>query len=93
MGDPENQTQGEERIQELRQQIDDIDGEIVTLLNRRADLALAIRELKPALSRPLYDPRREQEIFEKLHEANNGPLFDDNLQAIYEVVLQVMKEL
>lgn len=82
-----------ERIEELRAEIDGIDAEIVALLNRRAALALAIRELKPIVKQPLYDPRREQEIYEKLRAANEGPLFDDNLREIWDVVLHVMKEL
>jgi chorismate mutase len=81
------------RIDELRGRIDELDREVVRMLNRRADLALQIRELKPQVSKPLYDPKREQEIYEKLRDANDGPLFDDNLRAIWDVVLQVMKEL
>lgn len=81
------------RIEEYRGRIDELDREIVRTLNHRAKLALAIRELKPVVGQSLYDPKREQEIFEKLREANEGPLFDDNLRAIYEVLLQVMKEL
>jgi chorismate mutase len=81
------------RIEEYRGRIDELDQEIVRMLNLRAEFALAIRELKPAVSQSLYDPKREQDIFEKLREANEGPLFDDNLRAVYEVVLQVMKEL
>ncbi|GAB4280216.1 MAG: hypothetical protein Kow0056_14350 [Coriobacteriia bacterium] len=81
------------QIEELRQQIDEIDRRLVELLNERARLALRIRELKPKINRSLYDPKREQEIFEKLRQVNEGPLFDDNLRAIWEVVLQAMKEL
>ena len=81
------------RIQEIRGRIDELDREIVGMLNRRAELALAIRDLKPQVNKPLYDPKREQEIFESLREANDGPLFDDNLREIWDVVLHVMKEL
>jgi chorismate mutase len=91
MGDPQDEVAG--RIEGLRESIDEIDGRIVALLNERAELALSIRELKPKVNKPLYDPRREQQIFEHLSDENEGPLFDDNLQAIWEVVLQVMKEL
>ena len=34
------------------------------------------------MNKPLYDPKREQEIFENLREVNEGPLFDDNLREI-----------
>ena len=43
--------------------------------------------------KPLYDPKREQEIYESLREVNDGPLFDDNLREIWDVLLHVMKEL
>ena len=81
------------RIEELRGRIDELDRDIVKTLNRRAELALAIRDLKPQVNKPLYDPKREQEIFESLREANDGPLFDDNLREIWDVLLHVMKEL
>jgi chorismate mutase len=81
------------RIDELRAEIDDVDRDIVRLLNRRAELALAIRELKPRIERPLYDPRREEEIFEHLASVNEGPLFNDHLREIYETILHVSKEL
>ena len=81
------------RIAGLRERIDAIDCEVVRLLNERAQLALDIRELKPKVRMALYDPKREEEIFEKLRACNDGPLFDDNLQEIYEAILHVMKEL
>ena len=83
----------EARIDRLRTNIDDIDCEIVRLLNERAQLALAIRELKPKVQRALYDPKREEEIFAHLARCNQGPLFGENLREIYGAVLHVMKEL
>jgi chorismate mutase len=79
------------KITELRDKIDDYDRELVEILNRRADLALQIRKLKQESSLQLYDPGREEQIFKKVTSINNGPLFDDDLRAIYEVILQVMK--
>ncbi|MBE0476483.1 MAG: chorismate mutase [Coriobacteriia bacterium] len=83
----------EARIAELRGRIDEVDCEIVHLLNERAEVALAIRELKPIVQRALYDPKREEEIFEHLARCNEGPLFAENLREIYGAVLHVMKEL
>jgi chorismate mutase len=81
------------RIEEYRSRIDEVDRELVKLLNSRAEMSLAIRELKPKVNRPLYDPKREEEIFDHLSELNEGPLFDDNVREIFEVLLHVMKEL
>lgn len=82
-----------QRIAELRGEIDAVDCEIVRLLNRRAELSLEIRPLKPKVQLGLYDPRREEEIFAHLAECNEGPLYGDNLREIFETILHVMKEL
>jgi chorismate mutase len=81
------------RIAELRGRIDEIDCEIVRLLNERAQRALDIRELKPKVRMPLFDPKREEEIFEKLAACNEGPLYDDSLREIYDAILRIMKEM
>jgi len=81
------------RIAELRAQIDDIDEKIVRLLNERAYQALAIRDLKPEAQLGLYDPKREEEIFERLASFNEGPLFNDDLRTIYSTILRVSKEM
>ncbi|OFW35543.1 MAG: hypothetical protein A2074_07205 [Candidatus Aquicultor primus] len=80
-------------IEELRAQIDVIDNELVEKLNARAELALKIRALKAKSSLPLYDPGREEEIFQKITAVNNGPLYDDDLRRIYDTLLQTMKSL
>ncbi|MHB8841922.1 MAG: chorismate mutase [Candidatus Aquicultor sp.] len=81
------------QIEELRKQIDDIDREIVQKLNARAELALKIRVFKAQSNLPLYDPGREENIFQKITSANNGPLYDDDLRGIYETILHTMKSL
>ncbi len=86
-------TDAKARIDELRGRIDELDRRVVDLLNERARMALEIRELKPQVNLSLYDPKREEEIFANLAEANAGPLYDDNLRDIYEAVLHAMKEM
>jgi chorismate mutase len=81
-----------DEINALRAQIDELDCTIVQKLNHRAKLALAIRNLKPQAHLGLYDPKREEEIFESLAKCNNGPLYADDLREIYEAILHVMKE-
>lgn len=81
------------QIAERRGRIDDIDCKIVELLNQRAELALEIRGLKPAVHWGLYDPKREEEIFTHLASCNKGPLYGENLREIYEAILHVMKEM
>ncbi len=81
-----------DQIQEHRTEIDAIDKQVVQLLNERARHSLAIRGLKPDARMGLYDPKREEEIFEKVYGYNEGPLYNDNLREIYQGILKVMKE-
>ncbi|MBE0448204.1 MAG: chorismate mutase [Actinobacteria bacterium] len=81
------------KIDELRKKIDSIDCQLVEKLNARAELALEIRALKSDNGLPLYDPGREEEIFQKITSVNNGPLYDDDLRGIYEIILHAMKSL
>lgn len=80
------------KIEEHRAQIDEIDQQIVTLLNERALHSLQIRDLKPGAKMGLYDPRREEEILQKVGKFNTGPLYSEHLREIYTAILKVMKE-
>lgn len=83
----------EKRIDDLRRRVDEIDGIIVGHLNERAKVVLEIQRLKEEGGLPLYDPGREEEIFENVTGANGGPLYDDSLREVYESILHVMKSL
>ena len=80
-------------ITEHRDTIDAIDEELVALFNRRAAESLAIRTLKRKAGLGLFDPKREEEIFEHAAKINEGPLFNDDLREIYQVILKVSKDL
>lgn len=82
-----------ERISELRRQVDEIDRKIVELLNERTRLVREIIKVKKENRLSLYDPRREEEIFEKIREANPGDLYNEALIDIYETILKWMKSL
>ena len=85
--------QNYEQIQQHRDQIDELDRQIVALFNERAGHSLAIRALKPGAKMGLYDPAREEEIFKKIDSFNEGPMYNDNLRDIYATILKVMKEM
>ncbi len=54
------------RIDELRAQVDDVDGRLLELLVQRARLARAIGEVKRAEGIALVDPAREEQIIARL---------------------------
>ena len=81
-----------EQIEAHRAAIDEIDKQLVELINQRALHSLQIRDLKPGANMGLYDPRREEEILQKVGEFNAGPLYSEHLREIYTTILKVMKE-
>ena len=59
-----------EDIQKLREEIDSIDREILRLLNKRADAAKKIGEIKLKEGLEIHVPERERAIFEKILKIN-----------------------
>jgi chorismate mutase len=74
-------------IDNLRQQINQLDDELLRIFNRRAELALKIGEVKKQLNLPIYDPRREKLIFERMHRNNPGPLDNAAIVRLFERVI------
>jgi chorismate mutase len=80
-------------IGEWRKQIDALDCRLVELLNERARAAQEIGKLKRNTSMPIYEPQREATIFENVRKANRGPLPDNELQHVYERIIDVMRKI
>lgn len=78
-------------ISDWRRKIDALDLQIVELLNQRAEAARAIGKLKEATDMPVYEPNREDVIFENARSHNRGPLPDSELVFIYQRVVAVMR--
>jgi chorismate mutase len=78
-------------IADWRTRIDELDRRIVELLNQRAEAARAIGSLKQADSMPVYEPAREQTIFDNVRSHNRGPLPDSELVFIYQRLVAVMR--
>ena len=52
----------------IREQIDSIDSELISLLESRLNLSLQIGKLKKKMDKDLYDEEREAEILKKIDE-------------------------
>ena len=76
-------------IEHWRQEIDDIDAELLRLLNMRARLALKVGALKQAADIPFLDAERERTVLQRLQEINNGPLDE---RAVGKVFRRIIRE-
>ena len=52
----------------IREEIDSIDSELISLLESRLNLSLQIGKLKKKMDKDLYDEEREAEILKKIDE-------------------------
>ncbi len=82
-----------ENLEKLRKKIDSLDREILGLLNKRAEVALGIREHKKENLVGVYDPVREKEIEKTLTDINSGPLSDDSVLRIYREIISACRAL
>ncbi len=80
-------------IADWRKRIDEVDQQLVALINERAKAASAIGELKRQIAMPIYEPQREQAVYENVRQWNRGPLKDRDLLHVFERVMDVMRKL
>jgi chorismate mutase len=80
-------------ISDWRQKIDELDEQIVQLISKRAEAAKAIGELKRVSELPVYEPGREQAVFDHIRAVNPGPLPNGEMLHIYERIIDVMRAL
>lgn len=71
----------------LRMQIDTIDAELLTLLNRRANVAELVGEVKKRDGTPFFRPDRVAQVIEKIQTANLGPLKNDHIAAVWREIM------
>ena len=74
-------------LESLRDEIDQIDEQVVRLLNKRVRAAAEIGKIKHEMGVDPYDPSREEQVFEKIEGLNEGSVPHDSLRAIYREVI------
>ncbi|HEY7586981.1 MAG TPA: prephenate dehydratase, partial [Candidatus Deferrimicrobiaceae bacterium] len=76
-----------DKLKELREEIDRLDDEILSILNRRAQAVMEVGKIKSEQNLRFYVPEREVEILRRLSAANQGPFPNDALKAIYREII------
>ncbi len=71
----------------LREQIDQLDDRLVTLLNERARVVVKVGQVKQKEKTPIYAPDREQAVLARVRSLNQGPLPDACLEAIWRELM------
>lgn len=76
-----------------RRQIDAIDLQLLELLNRRTRVVESIGTIKQEIQLPVYEPKREEDVFRNVTENNSGPLAPEALKRIFERIIDEMRSL
>jgi chorismate mutase-like protein len=82
-----------EKLAECRRQIDAVDRKLLTLLNERTRIVEEIGSIKQKLSLPIYEPKREDEVFHNVTSQNSGPLSAEALKRIFERIIDEMRSI
>jgi len=78
-------------LNDLRFEINRIDEALVTLLNKRATLALQIGELKIKQNLPVLNEARETEVLDFVKKNNTGPLNDDQIVTLFQKMMEICR--
>lgn len=80
-------------IEKWRIEIDAIDDELLSLLNRRARLATEIGLVKQREYTPLRDPDRERGVMARVCGLAEEPLGEDGIREIFKTIIDVSRRL
>ena len=81
-------------LEAIRREIDELDSQLLALVNRRADLAKKVAEVKnDAGSARYYRPEREAEVLRSLVEGNDGPLPGEHIARIFQEIVSACRAL
>lgn len=80
-----------EALARWRVQIDDVDLRILALLNERTRVVEEIGRIKQNAALPVYEPKREDQVYVNVTENNPGPLPSDAVRRIFERIVDEMR--
>jgi chorismate mutase/prephenate dehydratase len=78
-------------VKQYREQISDNDVKILEALNKRIKLVKSLKDYKETQGLSFYDAAQEDWVITYLARANRGPLSNEGLREVYQLILQVAK--
>lgn len=83
----------DKKLKSLRDDIDQIDAELLALISRRAQLARRVAEVKDGDGAEVYRPDREAEVLRRLRADNPGPLSDGAVTRLFQEIMSACRAL
>lgn len=88
-----NQDEARDRLEEFRVLIDAVDRRIVELLNERTRVVEDIGRVKREAKLPIYEPKREEQVYSNIAQCNHGPLDEAAVRRIFERIIDEMRQI
>jgi chorismate mutase len=84
-------TMSMEQLADCRKRIDAVDLRILALLNERTQIVEEIGRIKQRLTLPIYEPKREDQVFHNVISNNPGPLSGEAVKRVFERIIDEMR--
>jgi chorismate mutase len=81
------------QLGEYRVLIDEIDRRIVDLINERTRVVENIGRVKRHAELPVYEPKREEQVFANINGHNQGPITPEAVKRIFERIIDEMRSI
>ncbi|MGM8213380.1 bifunctional 3-deoxy-7-phosphoheptulonate synthase/chorismate mutase [Virgibacillus sp. W0430] len=81
------------RMEELRDQLDDLNLQLLGLINKRAALVQQIGEIKGKQSTQRFDPVRERDMLDRIIQNNDGPFANSTITHIFKEIFKAGLEI
>jgi 3-deoxy-7-phosphoheptulonate synthase/chorismate mutase len=78
----------QDRLQELRSQVDVINQQILEALNKRAQIVSEIGKVQQQMGVSFYDPAREAFMLHQLEKNNKGPFSNEIIKALFREIFR-----
>lgn len=78
-------------LAQCRADIDTVDRRIVEMLNERTLIVERIGSIKQSFKMPIYEPKREEEVYLNIHASNRGPMPADSVKRVFERIIDEMR--
>ena len=83
--------ESKDALSDCRSRIDVVDRRLVALLNERTRIVEEIGRIKRKMRMPIYEPKREDEVFANAMASNLGPLPPEAVKRIFERIIDEMR--
>ena len=78
-------------LEDYRVLIDAVDLRILALLNERTRIVEEIGRVKQQAHLPIYEPKREDQVYDNVTGSNHGPLTPEAVRRIWERIIDEMR--